>query len=454
MRLILFCSGAFWLLFTSSCMGAAYYFDATQGDDNNAGTGPEDPWKTIAKFNATKFSPGDKIYLKRGETWNSDRFYLHTSGTPDQVITLMAYGTGARPVLLSIVSGARTGTADYWTVKDVSVTTGNKFACIDVVGFAANLTIKDSVIHGCTGRGISVQSVASGDVDNLLIQDVIVYDNGRQGIHVSDYTGANNIKGVLIQRVTAYGNGINGPNNLDGINVGGLEGGIVQYCKSYNNNGDGIDLGGKSTNSFVQYNLAYKNTGTGIVTSNTADNTLLIGNVSHHNGLSGLHIKNPTSNCKAYNNTLVYNDIYGAQLFTTNSVTFMNNIVAYNKSGTSTPINYFTRASKQTLISDYNLFWHPIYPPSQFYDYDKQALYDFVQWQSLGYDTHSLNVMPDLDENYIPKSGSPAIDSGTDLGKSYSAILNPASSWTDNVSVLNQGDFGAWDIGAYIGKVP
>ena len=179
-------------------MGAAYYFDAIQGNDNNAGTGPEYPWKTEVKFNTTKFSPGDKIYFKRGEIWNSDRLYLHNSGTPDQVITLTAYGTGARPELLSIVSGARTGTADYWTVKNVSVTTGNKFACIDIVGFAAKLTIKDSVIHGCTGRGISVQSVAAGDVDNLLIQDVIVYDNGNQGIHVSDYTGANITSKVLL----------------------------------------------------------------------------------------------------------------------------------------------------------------------------------------------------------------------------------------------------------------
>ena len=446
-RLILVGSSALWLASASVCFGASYYFDATRGNDKNAGTSPNDPWKTEAKFNATAFSPGDSIYFKRGETWNSDALYLHNSGKKDKVITLTAYGTGTDPTLLRIVSGARRGTADYWTIQNVIVANSKGWACVDIVGYAANLTIKDSVIHGCAGRGISVESLIAGDSDNLHIQDVTVSNNGNQGIHVSDSTGTNKLQGVLIQRVTSYGNGINGPENLDGITVGSLAGGIVQYCKSYGNNGDGIDLGGTSTDSFIRYNLVYNNTSAGIVASNTANNTLLIGNVAHHNA-TGMHIKKGTDNTKAYNNTLVFNSDYGAQISTANSVTFKNNILAHDVYGTWHPI-IFTNASNQKLVTDNNLFWHPIHPDSEFYDHNNRTHYSFALWQARGYDTHSLNVDPNLDADYVPNSNSPAIGAGVNLGASYAAILNPASSWTANVSILNQGDSGSWDIGAY-----
>lgn len=448
-RLIMVGSGALWLAFATVCFGASYYFDATLGDDHGAGTSPDDPWKTEKKFNTTRFSPGDTIYLKRGETWNRDALYLHNSGTAGKVITLTAYGTGTDPTLLRIVSGARRGTADYWTIRNVIVTNRNGWACIDIVGYAANLTIRDSVIHGCAGRGISVVSLIAGDSDNLLIQDVTVYKNGNQGIHVSVSTGAINIKGVVVQRVTSYGNGINGPENLDGITVGGLAGGIVQYCKSYDNNGDGVDLGGASNDSFVRYNLVYNNTGSGIVVSNTANNTLVLGNVAHHNA-TGMHIKKPTNNTKVYNNTLVFNSDYGAVLATINSVTFKNNILVHNNYGAWHPI-FFTQASKQKLESDYNIFWHPIYPSTEFYDHNKRTHYSFAHWQAHGYDTHSLNVDPNLDANFVPNPSSPAIGAGVNLGASNRAILNPASSWTANVSTLDQNDVGSWDIGAYIG---
>ncbi|BAV33913.1 hypothetical protein SCL_1608 [Sulfuricaulis limicola] len=447
MRQILVGSSALWLALASICFGADYYFDATSGNDNGTGTSPDNPWKTEAKFNATSFYPGDNIYFKRGETWDRDALYLHNSGKKDNVITLTAYGTGKYPVLLRIVSGARRGAADFWTIKNVIVTNRDGWACIDIVGYAANLTIQDSVIHRCAGRGISVTSLIAGDTDNLLIQDVTVRNNGQQGIHVSDSTGLNPIRGVVVQRVTAFGNGTDGPNNLDGITVGGLAGGVVQYCKSHGNNGDGIDLGGASTDSVVRYNLAYNNTGTGIVVSNTANNTLVIGNVAHHNA-TGMHIKKPTSDTTVYNNTLVYNSDYGAQLSSTNTVTFKNNIVAHNMYGAWHPI-LFTRASGQKLVSDHNLFWHPVHSASEFYDHNNRIHYSFARWRTQGYDIHSVNADPDLDANYAPNSNSPAIGAGANLGAPYAAILNPAASWTGNVSTLDQDNSGPWDIGAY-----
>lgn len=47
---------------------ATYYIDATGGNDNNAGTSPEQAWQTIFKlYKFTGIQPGDNILFKRGE---------------------------------------------------------------------------------------------------------------------------------------------------------------------------------------------------------------------------------------------------------------------------------------------------------------------------------------------------------------------------------------------------
>jgi hypothetical protein len=74
------------------------YFISNSGNDNNDGLTPETAWQTIAKVNATSFSPGDIICFKRGDSWNGtiDTLQNGSLGSP---ITFTAYGTGASPVI-------------------------------------------------------------------------------------------------------------------------------------------------------------------------------------------------------------------------------------------------------------------------------------------------------------------------------------------------------------------
>ena len=51
----------------SDAWAATYYVYATNGNDRNNGTSPSTPWKTIAKVNASRFQPGNKILFERGE---------------------------------------------------------------------------------------------------------------------------------------------------------------------------------------------------------------------------------------------------------------------------------------------------------------------------------------------------------------------------------------------------
>ncbi len=55
-------------------------------------------WKTIAKVNASRFSPGDQILFKRGEVWREEH-WPPSSGTPSNQIIIGAYGSGNNPVI-------------------------------------------------------------------------------------------------------------------------------------------------------------------------------------------------------------------------------------------------------------------------------------------------------------------------------------------------------------------
>src|ERR1700730_14835390 len=46
-----------------------YYVDSTSSSDAQSGTSPEKAWKTLAKLNATTFSPGDRILFRSGGKW-------------------------------------------------------------------------------------------------------------------------------------------------------------------------------------------------------------------------------------------------------------------------------------------------------------------------------------------------------------------------------------------------
>ena len=52
---------------------------------------------------------------------------------------------------------------------------------------------------------------------------------------------------------------------------------------------------------------------------------------------------------------------------------------------------------------------------------------------------------------FVIQSTSPAIDKGTNLGSPYNQGLNPASTWPNSVSTLDQNSYGSgWEIGAYV----
>ncbi|MFO8013279.1 MAG: right-handed parallel beta-helix repeat-containing protein [Phycisphaerae bacterium] len=83
---------------------ATFYVSRSSGNDDWTGRaaaptpdGPDGPWKTLARA-STDYIPGDRLLLKRGDTWNEE-LRPRGSGTPERPITVGAYGEGERPVI-------------------------------------------------------------------------------------------------------------------------------------------------------------------------------------------------------------------------------------------------------------------------------------------------------------------------------------------------------------------
>jgi hypothetical protein len=96
-----------------------YYVDYSGGSDGAAGTTTGTAWQTIDRvesFGASPgFNPGDCILFKRGEAWWNSRFDIPSSGTSGNPITIGAYGTGAQPIISSIMDMRSWDVEGNWT---------------------------------------------------------------------------------------------------------------------------------------------------------------------------------------------------------------------------------------------------------------------------------------------------------------------------------------------------
>lgn len=88
--------------YTGSVKAATYYVSQSVGNDSWSGQvekpdGAKGPWKTLAKASIA-YSPGDKILLKCGDTWNEELRPLG-SGTPENPIFIGSFDKGKKPVI-------------------------------------------------------------------------------------------------------------------------------------------------------------------------------------------------------------------------------------------------------------------------------------------------------------------------------------------------------------------
>lgn len=88
-----------WLGLPSSLQARCYYVSWGGGSDQASGTSPQLAWKSLQRVASANLLPGDTVLLARGHTWPQSLALQNLRGTPEQPITISAFGHGPPPRL-------------------------------------------------------------------------------------------------------------------------------------------------------------------------------------------------------------------------------------------------------------------------------------------------------------------------------------------------------------------
>ena len=101
-----------------------YHVDALTGDDRADGLAPAQAWRSLARVNAVRLKPGDRVLLAAGSVWK-EPLTITRSGRSSAPIAVATFGQGARPRIdAGGVSPHAVGIidAEYVTVEGLEVT--------------------------------------------------------------------------------------------------------------------------------------------------------------------------------------------------------------------------------------------------------------------------------------------------------------------------------------------
>lgn len=174
---------------------------------------------------------------------------------------------------------------------------------------------------------------------------------------------------------------------------------------------------------------------------------------------SGILLTSYSFNVLAYDNTIyISNDIidYGISVynintgFTANRI--KNNIIRISRNNASSFPLYWDGIGTDPLTG-YNILYNPNHSNRVSWDSTEYNNTEESNWISAGH-TGAMFIDPVLIDpengDLSLSSSSYAISNATNLGSPYNMALDSASTWPDNIKLLDQNSYSDWDIGAYV----
>jgi hypothetical protein len=349
----------------SGSSGLTYYVDSAAGNDSNAGTRPEAPWKTLARVNANVFSPGDKILFRSGSTLTG-QLAPRGSGTEQHPIRIDKYGGEAKPVIQAdglAEDALLLRNQEYWEVQNLEITNTGKSAAVrrgvqvvaENYGEMHHIYLRSLTIHDVNGvdsekvnGGIHYSAIGDSKPSrfvDLRIENNRIYHVDRSGIfgwsthwlrskwypslgvivrnNTLDDIGGDGIVVVATDGALVEHNVVSRANQRsEGYNAGiwpwSADNTIVQFNEVYGTrgqrDGEGFDSDWNSRNTIIQYNYSHENDGGFLLICNdgsqrAADSvgntgTIVRYNISQNDHHRGINIAGPVSDTLIYNNTI------------------------------------------------------------------------------------------------------------------------------------------------------
>lgn len=390
---------------------ATTYHVATTGSDANTGSSTA-PWSTL-QHAVEAIAPGDTILVGSG-SYAGCR--IRSSGTPSAPKILAADVVGTVVVttpgpqnghasLIEIENGSGSEVTD-WIIDGLEVANSPHHG-IDI-RITNRITVRNSYVHhsapSASGTGIFLAFSAHPTLENNESAF-----NTEHGIYDSNSADVPTIRGNHLHHNGGAGLHMNGD--------------LSARCPCGTTVRDGI-----ISFAVVESNVIYENGGAGAsgINADGVDDSVFRNNLLYDNHASGISLfgtdgAHGSSRNKIYNNTVVQavDGRWTVNIASKGKGGPVGNIVKNN-------ILYTERADKGSIAvystaagvldSDYNVVVDRFSTNG-----GTSVTSTFAQWRALGYDAHSvvstaatLFVDPG-GKMYELRTGSPAIDAGTDL---------------------------------------
>jgi hypothetical protein len=288
-------------------------------------------------------------------------------------------------------------------------------------------------------------------VSNIVISHCKIHDTGRDCIKM-----ASGCDSIIVESCTIFNSGVgigNDPNdpNAEGIDMVNNDDVIIRNNYVYNTSTSGIYSKGGSINVIIENNLVMNTGENGILLGFYTDEDWFdtIANPNFYENINGIVRNNIIINTrydgigmyaadhpKVYNNTVVdaAQNEHAALFFNTGyiwideisdmiapptkDVFVVNNIfvVSDTSSHPNAQIRYYESDTNTNMLGncivDYNLYYKS--GGAEFDDGIDWQILSFEQWKnSTGFDAHSIEADPLLDDNFHLMQGSPCIDAAT-----------------------------------------
>ena len=231
-----------------------YYVDPA-GDDTATGAS-EAPWLTL-QHAADTVQAGDTVCIQSGQYAG---FRATVSGTAGNVITFKAEENG----LVTVNSAGPNNLFDYieleadglsyWTIEGIHITGSSRYG-VSVFGAsdnkASNITLREVLVTNSNKSGMYLEFV-----DNALVEDCVVGENGYNGIHfkadgdnetIQDNILYNNHGGIQVNGAADFGG--------DGMMSNSLISNNLLFGNNYDGTGGAIGLDGVDTSTISGNNL-------------------------------------------------------------------------------------------------------------------------------------------------------------------------------------------------------
>ncbi|MDX2152992.1 MAG: right-handed parallel beta-helix repeat-containing protein [Bryobacteraceae bacterium] len=195
------------LLLAARVFAGDYYVDVERGDDGNAGTSLEAPWRSLDKVNASRYEPGDRILFRAGQAWQG-QLAVASSGAEGRPLVIDRYGEGARPRIEAggiAEDAVRLYNVEWIELRNLELTNTGEgeqprrgvHVFLDNFGAGRHIVISGLYIHDFNGTnrkkdngGIIFRTngnVKPSRFDGLTIERNIVWKVDRSAIAAQSY---------------------------------------------------------------------------------------------------------------------------------------------------------------------------------------------------------------------------------------------------------------------------